>query len=228
MTTHKHVRKGRSLLASFAVIAALLPVVQLASSPVRAAGTSYVDPTSSYASGSIKLAVTSARTVGQNAVGGPHTFVQEGDPVTSYKWLINRDDTGNPGTAADPLFNACQPYLQDANGLPTTTPNPDPSWATKCPWPSIRQSKGWADIVAQGDETDLGTSKPLTNLRGGKYLLSITADGYKIDGAQATGGPGRRVERTSRARGRLREEPRQLLGSSRADPSGGAGSGGPG
>ena len=47
--------------------------------------------------GSITLHVQSARSVAD----GPG-FVHKDDPITDYKWLVNVDDTGDPGTAADP------------------------------------------------------------------------------------------------------------------------------
>ena len=59
-------------------------------------------------------------------------FVHKGDAVTDYKWLINEDDTGDPGTA-------------DATRAPTsacraTAPggSTDPDYADTCQWPSIR------------------------------------------------------------------------------------------
>ncbi len=54
-----------------------------------------------------------------------------------------------------------------------------------CAWPSIRATNGWAKVVAQGTEADLGPSTPL-DLPGGKYLVSVTAGGYKIAGAHVT------------------------------------------
>ena len=40
--------------------------------------------------------------------------------------------------------------------------------------------------MAQGDETDLDDSTALDNLPAGKYLISVTADGFKIDGSHFT------------------------------------------
>ena len=55
-----------------------------------------------------------------------------------------------------------------------------------CQWPSIRATNGQAKIEAQGDETDLSDYKALDNLPDGKYLISVTSDGFKIGGAHFT------------------------------------------
>ena len=51
----------------------------------------------------------------------------------------------------------------------------------KCDNPSIRSIPGTAPAVASGDETELNSLDSL-NLPNGKYLISITAPGFKIDG----------------------------------------------
>ncbi len=124
--------------------------------------------------GAITLTVESARSV---APGGG--FVQEGDPVTSYKWMINVDDSGDPGTATNPGTENCLP--PGAIGGST-----DADFAETCQWPSIRNTPGWTDIVAQGDQDDLDGDTALDGLPAGKYLISVTGDGFKIDGAHFT------------------------------------------
>ncbi|MEP7179866.1 MAG: hypothetical protein ABI775_12300, partial [Pseudonocardiales bacterium] len=106
-------------------------------------------------------------------------FVHKDDPVTKYKWLINVDDTGNPGTAAQPGINNC---------LPASAPggSADPQYADNCQWPSTRPTSGAAPIAAQGTEADLNDGTALDNLPAGKYLISVTADGFKIDGKHFT------------------------------------------
>ncbi|HZC73121.1 MAG TPA: IPT/TIG domain-containing protein, partial [Jatrophihabitans sp.] len=106
-------------------------------------------------------------------------FVHKGDPVDNYKWLINVDDTGDAGTAAQPGFGQCLPAT-------ATGGSSDPNYADTCPWPSTRPTSGFAPIVAQGDQSDLGTTQPLADLPAGNYLISVTADGFKIDGAHFT------------------------------------------
>jgi hypothetical protein len=114
--------------------------------------------------GSITLHAESARTVGP-AIGQ----VKKGDAITKYKWLIAAEDVGNP---KDTLQN-CLPDRAGGSA----------DFATKCQWPSTRYTPGAVPIVAQGDETDLNDSRTLDALPPGKYLISVTADGYKIDGA---------------------------------------------
>ncbi|MDT4977644.1 MAG: hypothetical protein QOG98_3402, partial [Pseudonocardiales bacterium] len=161
----KRSSKAVKAVTAVAMVVAVLPALQLTAATQAAA-----DP----GPGSITLHVQSARTV--NAGAG---FVHKGDPVTKYKWLINVDDTGNPGTAAQQGLNAC---------LPATAPggSADPQYADTCQWPSTRTTSGVAPIAAQGDETDLNDGKALDNLPAGKYLISVTADGFKIDGKHFT------------------------------------------
>jgi hypothetical protein len=160
-------KRSVSVLATTAVVTALAmtPVAHAVTEPPAAAAT---------ATGSITLHVASARDINS----GPG-FVHEGDPITSYKWIINADDTGDPGTAANPLTSQC---------LPATAPggSSDPDYAETCPWPSTRPTSGIAPIMAQGDETELNDTTALDGLPAGKYLISVTADDFKIDGAHFT------------------------------------------
>jgi hypothetical protein len=118
--------------------------------------------------GSITLRVESARTV------GPVPEIQKGDQITAYRWLITADDVGNPH---DALEN-CLPSRAGVNSAP--------DFADHCTWPSIRYTPGAVPIVAQGDQTELSTGTALDKLPAGRYLISVTADGYKIDGEHFT------------------------------------------
>ncbi|MCU1659228.1 MAG: pectin lyase-like protein [Pseudonocardiales bacterium] len=158
------VQSIRALLV-VAVVAATLSVAQLAAPTHAKADTG---------PGRITLHVQSSRSVNS----GPG-FVHEGDPVTSYKWLINLDDTGNPGTINNQGTSSCLPATA-AGG------SSDPQYADTCQWPSTRTTSGAAPIKAQGDQTDLNDTKALGNLPAGKYLISVTADGFKIDGQHFT------------------------------------------
>jgi hypothetical protein len=151
--------------AADAVPAALVPVPVPVASSLAAA---VVEP------GSITLTVASARSVNT----GPG-FVHEGDPITQYRWMVNVDDTGEPGDATQPLLDRC---------LPPRAPggSSDPDYADTCPWPSVRTTSGHAAIVAQGTQADLSATTALGNLPPGKYLISVTADGFKIDGQHFT------------------------------------------
>ncbi|MEZ4615454.1 MAG: hypothetical protein R2867_08055 [Caldilineaceae bacterium] len=116
----------------------------------------------------LTLNVISARSE-PRAPGGP---VVQGDPITMFKYIINEDNTGtttqrpNPTTGAPP--NACTPA---GSGYPGS-----------CGWVSIAGTASNSPIYTQGDEHDF----PLTNLPAGRYLISVIADGYKLDGAHFT------------------------------------------
>ena len=154
------------------VVAALLPAVQLARPDTAVAAP--------LAPGSITLHVQSARSV--NPAAG---FVHKGDPITAFKWLVNLDDTGDPGTATDQGTAACLPATAVGG---SSISNPD--YADTCQWPSVRKTAGAAPIIAQGDENDFSAGKVLDGLQPGKYLVSVTSDGFKIDGQHFTVGAG--------------------------------------
>jgi len=118
------------------------------------------------APGSITLHVQTARAV---------AATPEGSPISAYQWLINAEDTGNPQDST-------------ANCLPNGTN--DATFADTCQWPSIRTTSGAAPIIAQGDQTTLNDTTALSGLPPGKYLISVTSDGHKIDGAHFTVAPG--------------------------------------
>ncbi|MEP7091753.1 MAG: hypothetical protein ABI776_16760, partial [Nocardioidaceae bacterium] len=164
-------RVTRALTSSFkallvgAVVSAMLPAM----ATIAAAPSEAVTPAAA-APGGISLHVQAARSVGQ-ASG----LVHKGDAISSYKWIINKDDTGDPGTAAQPLTGSCLPKRAPGGSN-------DPNYADSCPWPSTRPTSGLAEIVAQGDQGDLSDSKTLDSLPGGKYLISVTSDDFKIGG----------------------------------------------
>ena len=160
------VHRSRPAAVVLALVASLLPLATLSTSVAPAAA---VDAT-----GSITLAVTSARSVG--AAAG---LVHQDDPVTEYKWIVNADDTGDPGTSAHQGLDRCLPQ-RAADG------SSDPDYADTCPWPSTRPTSGFSPIIAQGDQDSLSTTKALDGLSPGKYLISVTAPDFKIDGEHFT------------------------------------------
>ncbi len=107
----------------------------------------------------ITLKVVSARTE-------PLAGVDKGDAITEYKFLINVDNTGDPFNEA-----GCDPG--------------DPYFPDNCDLPSIRTVPGWSPIYTQGDQDDLNGSTAIS-LPPGKYLISVMADGYKLDGEHFT------------------------------------------
>ena len=91
---------------------------------------------------------------------------------------MNVDDTGNQND--DP--NACLPV---STWLPDGTAGSTDPQLSQCGWTSIRQIPGSAPIATQGTQDDLGATTPL-DLPPGRYLISVAANGYKLDGAHFT------------------------------------------
>lgn len=90
--------------------------------------------------------------------------------IAEYKYLVNVDNTGNPN----------QPY--DAGCSPD-----DPGYPDSCDWPSIRTVPGAAPIFTQGNQDDFnGVTMSGFDLPDGKYLVSVTVNGYKIGGIHFT------------------------------------------
>lgn len=117
------------------------------------------------ASAPVALQVVSARTE-PRAFGG--AGVQRGDPVTTYRYVLNVD---NAGTAAGSFGDtpACTP---SAAGYPAS-----------CPWPSVAAVRSSSPIYTQGTDADFAGTMSLPP---GRYLVSVLADGYKLDGAHFT------------------------------------------
>ncbi|GAA1892764.1 hypothetical protein [Lapillicoccus jejuensis] len=132
--------------------------------------------------GSVTLTVLSLKTMaGDPSATPPRPAAVAGQPIgEGYHWMVNEDDTGDPGTAAARGTQACLPHQAPGGAVSSGA-----DLVTDCPWPSIRATNGWAKVVAQGTEADLDASKALS-LPGGKYLISVTADGFKIAGAHFT------------------------------------------
>ena len=124
-------------LAVLAVVAAQLTLPRLAQSAKAA------DPADP---GSITLHVQSARSVNT----GPG-FVHEGDAVTTYKWLINAEDIGNPKDAPS---TACRRWRAD------------PNFADTCQWPSVRTTPGYRADHRPGRRDDAERHRALTGPAG--------------------------------------------------------------
>lgn len=114
----------------------------------------------------VTLSVVSARAE-PKAFGG--AGVAKGAPVASYKYLINVDNTGTTAQRSPAPGTGCSP--QDA-GYPDS-----------CKWTSIAGTPGSSPIYTQGTEADFAA--PM-NLPDGRYLISVLADGYKLDGRHFT------------------------------------------
>ena len=128
------------------------------------------------------------------------------DPVTQFKWLLNQDNTGSvtlgpdgktpidaevakchPITSTFPNGNKHYPNAPDGTGGPILadgSPNP-----AACNWPSIHNMTS-SPVVSNGTQVDWNPSTPIPlydaatgrGLKDGKYLVSVTANGYQIGG----------------------------------------------
>src|SRR4051794_30180346 len=79
------IKRSHPFWVVLAMVASLLPVAAFTAAAVQPAA-------AASSTGSVTLSVKSARSVG--AAAG---LVHLGDPVTDYKWMVNEDDTGDPG-----------------------------------------------------------------------------------------------------------------------------------
>ncbi len=110
----------------------------------------------------VTLKVVSARTE-PKAFGG--AGVVKGAPVATYKYLINVDNTGTTTQRSPNLGTGCN-YA-------------DPGYPDSCKWTSIAGTPGSSPIYTQGTQTDFATPMSIPD---GRYLISVLADGYKLDG----------------------------------------------
>ena len=171
----KQSRAWTTLLALLLAIAMLVPVpaVPQANAAGPEAGATLARTSSQAApaaaaqvvtTNTITLRVISARTEPLALDGAG---VTEGDPVASYQWLINEDNTGDPYDTTD-----CWAYLD-----PPANTIRNPNYPDGCEWPGVHTTPGWSPIVTQGTEADLNETQGIT-LPPGRYLISVMGDGY--------------------------------------------------
>jgi hypothetical protein len=127
-------------------------------------------PTVQAQTNTLTLSVISARTE-PRAFGG--AGVLKGDTVATYKYIINEDNTGTTTQRLDPNTGA----------LPYECTPADSAYPANCQWVSIAGAASNSPVVTQGDQTDFGAGIDLPD---GRYLISVLADGYKLDGAHFT------------------------------------------
>ena len=113
----------------------------------------------------VTLRVVSART--EPAHTPP---VVKGAAITTYKYLVNIDNTGQTTQRSPAPGTGCSP--QDA-GYPNS-----------CLWTSIAGAASHSPVYTQGTQANVITA--LANVPNGRYLISVLADGYKLDGRHFT------------------------------------------
>ena len=118
------------------------------------------------------LSVISARTEPLAPDGTGSAPVTKGQAVTDFKYIINYDNTGT--TAQRSPADGCNPQ---AAGYPES-----------CHWASIAGLASSSPIFTQGTQADfpLDLSAADLTISGGRFLISVLADGYKLDGAHFT------------------------------------------
>jgi uncharacterized repeat protein (TIGR01451 family) len=119
-----------------------------------------------------------------------NTGIHKGDRIDEFKWIVNEDDsTGDPSFTPDNVA-ACLPSR--AKPVPPADPATNPVLAmyntagdaplSDCPWPSVHASAGHSTVIAGGNQDDVARIANLAALGDHKYLISVTAGGFKIDG----------------------------------------------
>src|ERR1700730_15865925 len=130
------------------------------------------------------------------------------DPITSYRWLLNLDNTGDPYAANSKLY--CHPSSNLAQGsippagsiLGTTYVVTTLGYPQGCEWPSVRYAVA-SPALSEGTDFDWNISKALPvggtlgdltpglpvncptvaePIKACRYLLTVMSDGYQIGG----------------------------------------------
>jgi uncharacterized repeat protein (TIGR01451 family) len=119
----------------------------------------------------LTLKVVSARTepAHTDPVTGDPAPVVQGAAISTYNYIINIDNTGTTVQRSPALGTGCSP--QDA-GYPDS-----------CKWTSIAGVPGSSPIYTQGTQADFASGLTIPD---GRYLISVLADGYKLDGRHFT------------------------------------------
>ncbi len=122
-----------------------------------------------------------------NPPSGPTQTCGSPPAPYTYKWIINADNAGDPH----------QPSYDDGDAVaegtdicrPVSTNNVDgnANFPVGCNWPSIHTADA-SPVVTQGDYTEWNVgggalTDAIHNLPDGKYLVSVSADGFEIGGA---------------------------------------------
>jgi hypothetical protein len=139
----------------------------------------------------LTLKVDSART--STLTGGP----KQGDAINQYHWLINLDNSGDSTQPSSQAIPYNQPGGDICHPKTPTSPNGDPffhdpakQFASGCQWPSLHRADS-PPVVSEGTEADWNTSLAIPaatspagrGLQPGKYLVSVTSNGYQLGGA---------------------------------------------
>jgi uncharacterized repeat protein (TIGR01451 family) len=180
-------RNWRKVLGATTVVLGMtVPILTISGEVVHAAGgNSDCAPIATTALSSLCVESSS------NGPNDPpyNTGVLKGDRVDEFKWLVNEDDsTGDPSftaaSVADCLPARAKPTAAEAATNPVLAmySTAGDGNLADCPWPSVHSSTGHSTVIASGDQTNAANIANLASLGNHKYLISVTAVGYKIDG----------------------------------------------
>ncbi|MGA8891256.1 MAG: IPT/TIG domain-containing protein [Anaeromyxobacteraceae bacterium] len=118
--------------------------------------------------------IAGAAAQAQQAVRFQVVDAKSNAPITTYRYILNVDNTGTTTQRRDPISGA----------LPVACTPADPAYPLACKWTSIAGVPGSSPIYTQGTEADFAAGGLV--LPAGRYLVSVLADGYKMDGAHFT------------------------------------------
>ena len=113
----------------------------------------------------VNLIAQPAAAAGTNDVSIHVVDAKTGSPITTFQYLVNADNTGT--TEQRSPSDGCSPEVQ---GYPDT-----------CHWTSVGTPSS-SPVVISGDESDFAGVNTI-HLPTGRYLVSVLADGHKLDGA---------------------------------------------
>ena len=215
-------RVGRGLLAIAAVLTVVAPGFGWFAAPVPALAATSSPYVNGHPSPAVDVSGCGSKAAGGLCVRAAQDSILPGsgggmngqgpsknDPVTHFKWLLNKDNTGGVTMAADgktPIVaettkchpitstfkngNPNYPYGADGSGPLLIDGSPNPA---ACSWPSVHNITS-SPVVSTGNDNDWNAVTALpkyvpTTKRGlpdGKYLVSVTANGYQIGGGHFT------------------------------------------
>ncbi|MDZ4718393.1 MAG: SdrD B-like domain-containing protein [Roseiflexaceae bacterium] len=151
----------------------LLAVIAISALPFSSMSQS--TPVAYAATSTLHLSVMSAddSSATFNATPG-NTPIQKGDPITQFKYIINIDNTGTTTQRSPVPGSGCSPA--------------DNTYPDSCKWVGVAGRANNSPVYTQGNQDDFISGLFTINgqavtLPDGRYLISVLADNYKIDGA---------------------------------------------
>jgi hypothetical protein len=175
----KHPKRWLRLFSIWMILALAIPSQALSAVPLAQAQPAARPAAVNLAAltNTITLSVLSARDEPRFNGGGG---VTKGAAITTYKYIINIDNTGTTEQRSPDPGTGCSPT--------------DPGYPLSCHWVSIAGAATSSPVYTQGTQDDFngvlgaGLTFPVTctALQPCRYLISVLADGYKLDGAHFT------------------------------------------